>query len=1392
MNNWKKARARVLAATAALTMSAGMLTPAMTVSVFAVDENNELTVDIYPKPQSVAYDADSKEGMQLPSELEVVVKGEKDPVWAAKLESVLTANNISYTYADAESADKAALIISTDAADVPSDDAASAEAIAEKEGYVLFTDNDAKTVGRITLAGADADGIWNGILTLEQILDQSADGKMAEVLVADYPDIKMRGFVEGFYGNPWSFENRMALITDSSEYKINTYIYAPKDDPYHKDKWRELYPEKEANQIRQLVENCNRNNVEFIWCAHPGNGYNYSGDDDYNTLIAKIDQLYDLGVRRFGLSYDDLSGSSNGANQAALINRVGAYLKEKDPACGDMVTVGQRYTDGWGADWNAYLKPFLNGLDDSVVVMWTGKNTGGNCDADSFNGPKNRVGYEQELAMWFNYPVNDMAFGRILMGAVDNMDPELESLRGFFMNPMNQAQASKVAIYQGADYSWNIHDYDSDRSWNRAIEEVLPAHAEALKRYAENTSYHSYEDLSHDESVLMQPYFDALNTAIAANEGLPEAIANMKAKFQEMIDDADELLGMNDALLLAELSEHLEAYKDLGQAGVAAMEGFEAALQIDVAGITAAKSAMSTEISCANSHSIDAMNRNNGHYQVQVEVGTRRIRPFLNGLADKMDIVLKNSMAAPVENRVISSDPAATGTASLTGGNYVAELSADLAANGYAGMAMEKAVKVRNITFAEELPAGCEIQYSLNGADWKVWGTEEGNVDAAYVRVVNRNNAPVALNGTLTAEVVYVAVTNPTASTNMGRYSYYYISNICDGDLNSKFYSSSGSSAGDYVQVDYGHAVPMHDVVIWFAGNPKGASEGIDGFMSTKLEVSADNVTWKQIGEVYSADNPEQYVQSTVDGSIRARLEWDAKGELARYVRFSATESYDNWVQVFEVETNKNSPEAGDDEVLLASTNTNGAFRHVYDGDINTSFDLASAAKGDYLIYNMSTVTSAKEILMLQDPDKISNAKVSVQNFDGSWREVGTFDEASKTIALGDNTARTVSGSLIKAVRLDFVEGSEVSIQEIVVRPTDPLMDGTITEPGETVKANKTLLQYAVAEADRLDTEENLAGVNELVVENFHTALAEAKAVLANESASQTAVNDAWKNLSKAIHMLGFKTDKTALQALIAECKAVDLSKYEDDDAKAEFIAALENAEAVNADPAALTEQSIAAAIDRLTAAKGALNAKAPEAIDTSLLEYLLSVTEAMDLDQYVTAGKAELAAAQETARAVIANPESQAQVDASIDELGNAYLNMRRKADEELLKALQSFVDEASALDMSQFSAEDAAVIAQALRSSNAVLAMTEPEQEAALSAMNDVEKAREVMNKNGIKTPAANISGNNSTSSSTAAGTQKSSSVKTAASSGFAAAFGAGAAALAGLLASRRRNRK
>lgn len=139
-----------------------------------------------------------------------------------------------------------------------------------------------------------------------------------------------------------AFEDRLSLMSESSDFKMNTYIQQPKDDPYHKDRWRELYPDDKAEELRQLAAEGKKDNMNFCWSVHPGNGFNYYTDDDYNALINKFEQLYNLGVRQFGISYDDLGGYVNGQQHADLINRVNREWVKVKGDVDPLIVVGTR------------------------------------------------------------------------------------------------------------------------------------------------------------------------------------------------------------------------------------------------------------------------------------------------------------------------------------------------------------------------------------------------------------------------------------------------------------------------------------------------------------------------------------------------------------------------------------------------------------------------------------------------------------------------------------------------------------------------------------------------------------------------------------------------------------------------------------------------------------------------------------------------------------------------------------------------------------------------------------------------------------------------------------------------------------------------------------------
>ncbi|PZF86899.1 hypothetical protein C1I99_28395 [Micromonospora deserti] len=355
------------------------------------------------------------------------------------------------------------------------------------EGYLLGANESASRVD-VVLGGVDADGVYYAAQTLRQLVVPMANNPdkkaIAGVRIKDYPVMPLRGTIEGFYGSPWTHDERVDQLSFYGDMKMNTYIYAPKDDAYHRDKWREPYPADALSRLAELVGTASNHHVDFTFALSPGVSICYSRPSDYEALIAKFQALYDLGVRSFSIPLDDISyttwncpedlltyglpgRTAAAAAQVSLLNRVQHEFIETHAATKRLQMVPTEYGD---ITDSAYKQKLRADLDQDVVVMWTGTDT---------VPPKVTVAEAQRASelfgrkvfLWDNYPVNDYGNteGRLLLAPYDKREPGLSNqLSGIVSNPMNQAAASKVAVATMADFSWNDHAYNRDRSWTQA------------------------------------------------------------------------------------------------------------------------------------------------------------------------------------------------------------------------------------------------------------------------------------------------------------------------------------------------------------------------------------------------------------------------------------------------------------------------------------------------------------------------------------------------------------------------------------------------------------------------------------------------------------------------------------------------------------------------------------------------------------------------------------------------------------------------------------------------------------------------------------------------------------------------------------------------------------
>ena len=435
---------------------------------------------------------------------------------------------------------------------------------AKTEGYYLAVEKD-----KVVIAGNDGSGTYYGVQTFVQMASQP---NVMCATITDYPSVPQRGLVEGYYGNPYSEADRMGLLEMFGEMKMNVYIYGPKDDAYHKSKWREEYPAELGQKITEYVNVAKANKIEFMWAIHPGEDIQWN-DTDRANIVNKLKAMCELGVRSFAVFWDDLWGDdgTHGDEQAELMNYIAAELKKAYPDVKPLTICPTQYNRGWAN--SIYLPALGDIMDSDINIMWTGNSVVDMINYSDMTWINNQI--KRKAYIWLNYPVSDYCINHLLMGPTYGNDLNIaDMLSGFVSNPMEYAEASKVSLFSIADYTWNMPAYDSNASWEAAMKYLMPENYEAFRFFCENNidlgaNTHGLRRM--DESPEFVKAKEIYNSNIATDR--EAAYAAISEQFYKLVSTAETLLTTDEApALTSEIKPWIESMKYLGQKGVCIIE----------------------------------------------------------------------------------------------------------------------------------------------------------------------------------------------------------------------------------------------------------------------------------------------------------------------------------------------------------------------------------------------------------------------------------------------------------------------------------------------------------------------------------------------------------------------------------------------------------------------------------------------------------------------------------------------------------------------------------------------------------------------------------------------------------------------------------------------------
>ena len=916
----------------AIAMMLGIVQPSTAHGITRVEvSENQVGYEIYPKPHEVKYTGDE---FVIRKDVNVVYDSTIDEATKNRMNEVLKSKDKNITESEKVVNGKTNILVGT---------YLSGEYVDEyiKDKYEvdsnLFEKNDsyymASENGIISILGKNTDAAFYGITSLKHIFNQMDGSTILNFEIKDYADTPIRGFIEGYYGIPWTNEDRMSLMKFGGEFKMTSYIFAPKDDLYHTRKWRELYPEEELVAIAEMVQVGIDTKTKFVWTAHPFMG-GFNANDYDNEMIklkAKFEQLYSVGVRQFGILGDDV-GNLNKQIVVNMMTELSEWGKQKGDVY-DFVFCPAGYNASWQGDYSE-LNIYDSQFPEDVQIFWTGNSVCAPVSQDTLNNFRTHrleEGNEKRRSplFWLNWPVNDINMKRLMMGkgSLLHTDINIDDLAGVVTNPMQDAEPSKVSLFAISDYAWNVKGFDDDKSWEDSFKYIDSDASEALHTISKHTSdpAPNGHGLVLEESEEIKPLLDEFKTKLVSGDSLIEVGNKLVNEMDIIIEASDEFINTsNNERMVEQITPFANSLKDLA---ISIKDYVNAAINLEEKdNESAIQNFAEATVAYENSKKHDRPTINGS---TKAQPGSKRLVPFAEAVRDGISNKI-NALVNGGENLVIT---ASTNISNLYSGKIenIVDGKADTfiwngqyeAIGQYYQISLSKPTTVYGVDILNGNPSkkddtfgNAKVQYTTDGTTWKdinskTYGPYAESVKISGIEIDNvvglRYICTEAGSGRKWPAMREFSIATSPQGSEVPTFTSEVIrttdgwsvysgkeANIIDGDENTGVHYNvrQGGSpanttiAGDYVGIKLSEPIILGKINIIQGPN---AGSG-DWFKNATLEYSLDGKNYTQI---------KQFVNEK-----EIRLDLSDQEIEAQYVRLRNNVNQGTWIGFREFDVN--------------------------------------------------------------------------------------------------------------------------------------------------------------------------------------------------------------------------------------------------------------------------------------------------------------------------------------------------------------------------------------------------------------------------------------------------------------------------------------------------------
>lgn len=911
------------------------------------------------------------------------------------------------------------------------------------------TDNSQHT--DIIILGENTDAVFYGLASFEQILEQTSGQELQTVVIYDFADQQSRGLVEGYYGYPYTLEVKKDLMRFMMRYKMNTYLYGAKSDPYHSQYWKDAYPTQltaeqvkngwlSQDMLKEVAKVSQETKVNFIWAIHPGNDFTNSGSV-INDIMGKFNKMYALGVRQFAVFVDDVSVPEDAATHrlnAQRLTDLQRAIEKKWNTEGALPTdtvkpihfVPQVYASGFvGESARRSFFQALSSTPKNVVIYTTGWGVWSIPNSSDLNVVKQDLG--RNVAWWWNYPCNDNADGQLYpmdmysnfydMPAVDSngtLPSRLQNGLGIVSNPMQEGEVSKIPLFSVADYAWNNAAFNNKVSWEAACEALVgPENAEDLRLIAKYLRYNDPAELN----ALINSYKTSLRVGSPNPKKLQdEMTAVLKAchtleTLKDSDCDSDTLLYQDLKPWLLKLKQMAVSVNDL--LTVASMDDEAADKWNTFVPHVKAVEALDTAEDY-KAYALEGM----GNW---ISVSVRPSQPSERYLYPFVKFMKENAMngyfpESPSKPEKFTNLKDSKGNCSTVKGVVAFSSATNTLSKGdYIGISLVAPTLLADMNVADTLLEKYEVLYSSNGKDWKTFTDKETALSGYIKYLCVRNPHEEAASVRLTRNVMsmtppvpteYEGVKIPSGDVWDGHTAAY----LTDGDYTTFTCLNRNQKSGDSYQLTLTEEQEVGDVRICM-----GTVN--DDYMTVgTVEVSKNGTTWRKlkVKGTNTTDFKMSLPQVVKYSDEMSYCDFQGDGMPAKYVRlYLKTPNTSKWLRFYEMEVNRQTFK--EKFQAPAADAAGNSIETLTDALAHTDAGVVQK----HLIYNFLKVSYPKAVVIYQGL-QAHPASVEVTEDGEHWVAVGTLQGGRQSFDLTDYPS-------ICSLRIQW-EGAMPEIYEIV------------------------------------------------------------------------------------------------------------------------------------------------------------------------------------------------------------------------------------------------------------------------------------------------------------------------------------------------------------------------